>query len=127
MWARCSSLSEAATWSHACLSTKEHQPVADAIACRTASSVRCRSNRWMSLRTRQDGGVQSFPLPGNLVDAVESEEHGRRRSWIGSLSGIVNRLEQQWSLKVGEPFQPGGQTAWVAPARSEAGSDLVLK
>jgi streptomycin 6-kinase len=28
---------------------------------------------------------------------------------------------------VGEPFQPGGQTAWVAPARSDARSGLVLK
>jgi streptomycin 6-kinase len=30
-------------------------------------------------------------------------------------------------LVVGEPFQPGGQTAWVAPARGPDGADLVLK
>ena len=32
-----------------------------------------------------------------------------------------------WSLRVGEPFQPGGQTAWVAPARDGSGAGLVLK
>lgn len=30
-------------------------------------------------------------------------------------------------MEFGKPFQPGGQTAWVAPARSDAGGDLVLK
>jgi hypothetical protein len=28
---------------------------------------------------------------------------------------------------MGEPFLPGGQTAWVAPARDGPGRDLVLK
>src|SRR6266567_2282079 len=73
------------------------------------------------------GGVQPFPFPRNLIDALESEDGGRRRAWIGSLPGIVKHLEQRWSLKAGEPFQPGGPTAWVAPAHTAAGSDLVLK
>ena len=71
--------------------------------------------------------MQPFPLPRNLIDAVESEDDGRRREWIGTLPGIVEHLEQRWSLKAGQPFQPGGQTAWVAPAHTAAGSDLVLK
>ncbi len=32
-----------------------------------------------------------------------------------------------WPLTVGEPFQPGGQTAWVGPARDASGAGLVLK
>jgi streptomycin 6-kinase len=44
-----------------------------------------------------------------------------------TLPGMVSDLELHWSLRVGEPFQPGGQTAWVAPARTEVGGDLVLK
>ena len=32
-----------------------------------------------------------------------------------------------WSLTVGEPFQAGGQTAWVAPARDASDAGLVLK
>src|SRR5689334_13589925 len=40
---------------------------------------------------------------------------------------MIGELAERWSLQVGEPFQPGGQTAWVAPARDSAGRDLVLK
>ena len=36
-------------------------------------------------------------------------------------------VQERWSLTVGEPFQPGGQTAWVAPARRGTDPDLVLK
>jgi streptomycin 6-kinase len=43
------------------------------------------------------------------------------------LPAVVEQLEQRWGLRVGEPFQPGGQTAWVAPARRDAGEDVVLK
>jgi streptomycin 6-kinase len=69
----------------------------------------------------------SFPMPRNLVDATKLEADGRRRAWMMTLSRTVKHLEQHWSLKLGEPFQPGGQTAWVAPARAEASGDLVLK
>ena len=44
-----------------------------------------------------------------------------------TLSRTVKDVQQRRSLTLGEPFQPGGQTAWVAPARTEAGGDLVLK
>lgn len=44
-----------------------------------------------------------------------------------TLPGIVERLAQRWTLTVAEPFQPGGQTAWVAPVHAEAAGDLVLK
>jgi streptomycin 6-kinase len=30
-------------------------------------------------------------------------------------------------LSVGEPFQPGGQCSWVAPATGPSGGGLVLK
>jgi streptomycin 6-kinase len=40
----------------------------------------------------------------------------------------VRRLARLWDLDVGPPFQAGGQTAWVAPARRRGdGADLVLK
>lgn len=69
----------------------------------------------------------SLPLPRNLIEAVESEEDGGRRAWILTLSEMVEHLERRWSVKAGDPFQPGGQTAWVAPARTETGRDVVLK
>jgi streptomycin 6-kinase len=34
---------------------------------------------------------------------------------------------RRWSLSVGEPFQPGGQCSWAAPAADSAGAALVLK
>jgi streptomycin 6-kinase len=36
-------------------------------------------------------------------------------------------LAEAWQLTVGTPFEPGRQTAWVAPERDRAGADLVLK
>lgn len=65
-----------------------------------------------------------LPMPQNLVDAAEREG---RRSWLATLPATVRVLRERWSLQIGEPFQPGGQTAWVAPVRGKAGRDLVLK
>jgi streptomycin 6-kinase len=59
-----------------------------------------------------------------LVDAATSEQH---RAWLANLAGTVKKLEQRWSLDIGAPFQPGGQTAWVAPASTKTGGDVVLK
>ena len=71
--------------------------------------------------------MTSFALPRNLADAVTLEDDEGRRTWLTTLPATLAHFEQRWSLRVGEPFQPGGQTAWVAPARSDAGGDLVLK
>ena len=40
---------------------------------------------------------------------------------------IVAGLAGRWSLRVGEPFQPGGQCSWTAPVTDPAGASLVLK
>jgi streptomycin 6-kinase len=63
-------------------------------------------------------------MPRNLAEAAEREG---RQSWMATLPATVKILKERWSLELGEPFQPGGQTAWVAPARTDAGHDLVLK
>lgn len=67
---------------------------------------------------------ESLPLPRNLVAAAEEEN---RTTWLATLPATIARLARAWSLTVEAPFQPGGQTAWVAPARDRAGADLVLK
>jgi streptomycin 6-kinase len=46
---------------------------------------------------------------------------------MAGLPTIVSKLARRWSLEVGEPFQPGGQSAWVAPVSSRTDGDLVLK
>jgi streptomycin 6-kinase len=58
---------------------------------------------------------------------IESAEHDGRGDWLTRLPTIVAQLQERWSLHVGEPFRPGGTTAWVASARNAAGDDLVLK
>jgi streptomycin 6-kinase len=63
-------------------------------------------------------------MPRNLV--VAAEQQGRQK-WLSTVPDTVGDLARRWSLEVGEPFQPGGQTAWVAPARDAAGADVVLK
>src|SRR4029450_8018200 len=83
--------------------------------------------RFVPSPTRQGGEANALPLPRNLVAAAKSEGGGQLRRWIKSLPGTVKHLEQHWSPGIGEPFQPGGETAWVPPSRTEPGSDLVLK
>ena len=71
--------------------------------------------------------VEPFLMPRNLADAIRVDGDERRRLWVGSLPAVVARLERAWSVTVGAPFQPGGQTAWVAPARTVNGDAVVLK
>jgi streptomycin 6-kinase len=54
-------------------------------------------------------------------------EREERHAWLAALPEVIRQARDRWSLTIGEPFQPGGQTAWVAPARDGAGADLVLK
>ena len=64
--------------------------------------------------------MRDFEVPGLLADAAENEG---RQAWLAGLPGIVRELEDLWAVQVDAPFQPGGRTAWVAPA----GSDFVVK
>jgi streptomycin 6-kinase len=49
------------------------------------------------------------------------------REWVPSIPDIVATLAARWSLMVGEPFQPGGQCSWTAPATDASGTPVVLK
>jgi streptomycin 6-kinase len=48
-------------------------------------------------------------------------------AWLAALPERVQEIVEAWCLQLGEPFRPGGQCAWVAPARTETGDDVVLK
>jgi streptomycin 6-kinase len=51
-------------------------------------------------------------------------------AWTADLPAIVTTIAERWSLRVGTPFQPGGDCSWTAPAaRLDAGAEenLVLK
>jgi streptomycin 6-kinase len=68
---------------------------------------------------------RDFPMPALL--ARRSAGDPSRRDWLARLPGFAADIARRWSLDLGEPFQPGGQCAWVAPARAASGARLVLK
>ena len=39
----------------------------------------------------------------------------------------VRLLADRWSLRIGSPYEPGGQCSWVAPVADADGNNLVLK
>jgi hypothetical protein len=47
--------------------------------------------------------------------------------WLRGIPDRVDELAQQLSLEIGRPYEPGGFTSWVAPARLADGTDAVLK
>jgi len=73
--------------------------------------------------------VPGLEVPASLAGNVaEDEEDGpARRAWLEALPRVVADLADRWSLRVGRPFQPGGNASWVAPARDTSGRHLVLK
>ena len=50
--------------------------------------------------------MTAFPVPRYLAETAAREPGVR--DWITRLPGIVAGLADRWSLRVGEPFQPGG-------------------
>jgi len=64
-------------------------------------------------------------MPRLLAQAAHREG---RHEWLATVPETVRMLRERWSLELGEPYQPGGHTAWVAPAvDAAAGVELVLK
>lgn len=89
------------------------EPVADSAARNPATG----QGRFA---TRQNGQVPDFELPRNLAGAG-------RTDWLAGLPAVVAQAADRWQLLVGRPFQPGGVSSWVAPARSAHGERWVLK
>lgn len=69
--------------------------------------------------------MQPFSVPRYLSETAAREPG--LRDWLAGLSAEIITIAELCSLRVGEPFQPGGQCAWVAPATDQSGADLVLK
>jgi streptomycin 6-kinase len=69
-------------------------------------------------------GTVDVEMPPNLIDAARSDG---RADWLARVPQVVGAVAVRWGLELGAPFRPGGRTAWVAPARSRSGADLVVK
>jgi len=68
--------------------------------------------------------MSGLPIPCNLHAAAVSEG---RDDWFVGLPEVVRSVSERWRLTVGPPYEPGGQTAWVAPASSPEDGAVVLK
>src|SRR6516162_2982977 len=69
--------------------------------------------------------MTAFTVSRYLAETARRDEGVRE--WIAALPSIVAGLAGRWSLSVGEPFQPGGQCSWTAPATGPDGAESVLK
>ena len=67
----------------------------------------------------------AFTVPENLAGTARCDRGVR--DWTHGLPATVAAFADRWSLRVGEPFQPGGQCSWTAPVTDPAGASLVLK
>jgi streptomycin 6-kinase len=67
-------------------------------------------------------GIQ---VPRYLAETARRD--GAVRAWVTELPATIDEFAGSWSLRVGEPFEPGGQCSWVAPVTGADGADLVLK
>lgn len=68
--------------------------------------------------------MAEFAIPRDLRRSATGEG---RAWWLERLPEMVDELAGRWGLELGPPFEPGGNTAWVAPATDRDGRDLVLK
>jgi len=69
--------------------------------------------------------MSPLALPSSLRDVVRQRRP--MAPWVATLAATVADAQERWDLTIGAPFEPGGQTAWVAPARTPAGTPVVLK
>jgi len=72
-------------------------------------------------------GAEAPKIPRHLSETAARVDRGDVREWVATLPEVVADLAERWALHVGKPYEPGGQCSWVAPARTVAGEDLVLK
>jgi streptomycin 6-kinase len=66
-------------------------------------------------------------MPTLLAEYAASITDPAQHHWLDRLPDVIRRIARQWELELGDPFEPGGCTAWVAPARTASGAQVVLK
>jgi streptomycin 6-kinase len=69
--------------------------------------------------------VAEIRVPAYLAETSRHDEG--MRAWIAGLPEIVADITERWALRLGEPFEPGGQGSWTAPVTAPDVADLVLK
>ncbi len=87
------------------------------------------SETGLGCRRRPDfHAVVTIHIPRLLAETVAGgRRHNERRRWLAGLPDLVAAQAAEWELRLGAPYEPGGSTAWIAPALGSAGEQLVLK
>ncbi|GAA2095799.1 aminoglycoside phosphotransferase family protein [Streptomyces albiaxialis] len=65
-----------------------------------------------------------FPQTLPVMTEMRRTESGRE--WLAGLPALVERMREQWELRLGAPYH-GGSSSWVAPVERADGSPAVLK
>ncbi|MDQ6732374.1 MAG: aminoglycoside phosphotransferase family protein [Actinomycetota bacterium] len=71
--------------------------------------------------------MSAIRIPQQLADAVDEDNCPQRVRWLAGLPRQVEEIAADWGLELSDPYLPGGQCAWVAPATNTAGDQLALK
>jgi streptomycin 6-kinase len=71
--------------------------------------------------------VSELELPRNLVEGAIRYGDDQHRAWMNALPSVIAEIARRRDLDLGAPYQPGGFTSWVAPARTHDGLDVVVK
>jgi streptomycin 6-kinase len=65
-------------------------------------------------------------VPTGLAKTIAAEGP-LREAWLAALPDRVADLAGRWHLRLGDPYEPGGNCAWVAPVLDDEDRPLVLK
>jgi streptomycin 6-kinase len=72
--------------------------------------------------------VAEVVIPAKLAATVVDWEGDSGRAWLMRLPGLIAEVSGAWDLELHDPFEPGGNISWVAPARRRGdGAEAVLK
>ena len=71
--------------------------------------------------------VDAFFVPELLAAARRDEDDPAFVAWVDALPDTVSELAGRWELRLGPPYEPGGNCSWVAPASDLTGRPAVLK
>lgn len=66
-------------------------------------------------------------MPRALADSLRTFPADVAAAWVESLPKRLSAAEERWAIEIGRPFDPGGVTSFVAPAKSLDGSTMVYK
>jgi streptomycin 6-kinase len=66
-------------------------------------------------------------VPELLAAARRDADDPAFAAWVDALPETVSALAGRWGLRLGSPYEPGGNASWVTPAMDPAGRPCVLK